>query len=62
MSPAPRPLNASKVLVTGGAGFIGSATVDELLRTGVGEVVVIKKFFGVHEIGSLGLAEATPRL
>ncbi|CDI11768.1 protein of unknown function (plasmid) [Agrobacterium pusense] len=29
---------------------------------GIAEIVVIKKFFGVHKIGSLGSAEATPRL
>lgn len=29
---------------------------------GVAEIVVIKKFFGVHKIGSLGSAEAAPRL
>jgi len=34
-------LSSSKVLVTGGAGFIGSRTVDQLLECGVGEIVVI---------------------
>ena len=34
-------LSASKVLITGGAGFIGSRTVDQLLQGGVGEIVVV---------------------
>ena len=34
-------LSASKVLITGGAGFIGSRTVDQLLQSGVGEIVVV---------------------
>jgi UDP-glucose 4-epimerase len=34
-------LSASKVLITGGAGFIGSRTVDQLLESGVGEIVVV---------------------
>jgi UDP-glucose 4-epimerase len=34
-------LSDRKVLVTGGAGFIGSRTVDELLRAGCRDIVVI---------------------
>lgn len=34
-------LSGSKVLITGGAGFIGSRTVDQLLESGVGEIVVV---------------------
>lgn len=35
------PLSRSKVVVTGGAGFIGSRTVDELLAHGAEEIVVV---------------------
>lgn len=34
-----------KVLVIGGAGFIGSHVVDELVKTDVGEIVVYDNFF-----------------
>ena len=39
------PLLGSRVLVTGGAGFIGSALVDRLLSDGVSEVIVIDNLF-----------------
>lgn len=34
-------MNAERVLVTGGAGFIGSHIVDELVRSGAADVVVL---------------------
>jgi UDP-glucose 4-epimerase len=37
-------LSGKRVLVVGGAGFIGSHVVDELLRTDVGEVIVYDNF------------------
>lgn len=40
-----KPLRGSRVLVTGGAGFIGSHMVDRLLREGVEEVVVVDSLF-----------------
>jgi UDP-glucose 4-epimerase len=41
MTDSLRGLAGKKVLVTGGAGFIGSRTVDELLPCGCSEIVVI---------------------
>ena len=37
-------LSGKKVLVIGGAGFIGSNVVEELLKTAVGEVVIYDNF------------------
>ena len=34
-------LAGRKILVTGGAGFIGSATIDRLIDDGCGEIVVV---------------------
>ena len=48
-------LKDSRCLVTGGAGFIGSIIVDQLLEAGAGEVVVLDNFLR----GNMGnLAEA----
>ena len=57
MEPLDRPLNLrnAKVVLLGGAGLIGSHTVDALLREDVGEIVVYDNFVrGTHE----NLAEA----
>ncbi|KAJ7568224.1 hypothetical protein O6H91_01G024000 [Diphasiastrum complanatum] len=50
--PLPSPLRHSKfttqkmrILVTGGAGFIGSHLVDRLMETGANEVIVADNFF-----------------
>jgi UDP-glucose 4-epimerase len=41
MKPPLYDLTGRKALVTGGAGFIGSATVDQLVAAGCGEIVVV---------------------
>jgi len=38
------PIEGAKILITGGAGFVGSATVDQLLESGAVEVRVLDNF------------------
>jgi UDP-glucose 4-epimerase len=58
-----RDLNNCKVLVTGGAGFIGSHTVDELLAAGAGEIVVVDDMIrGRPENLAAALASGRTRL
>ena len=51
----------STVLVTGGAGFIGSAVVRQLLAEGVSRVVNLDKLTYAANLASLPGAEADPR-
>ncbi|GAA1276834.1 NAD-dependent epimerase/dehydratase family protein [Saccharothrix xinjiangensis] len=44
MSEAAQPISGQRALVTGGAGTIGSAVVDQLLAAGAAEVVVLDNF------------------
>lgn len=56
-------LSGRKVLVTGGAGFIGSRTVDHLLMAGAGEIVVVDDMVrGRRENLALSLASGRVRL
>jgi len=56
-----RDLADSRILVTGGAGFVGSSIVDQLLAEPVGEVVVLDNFVRGTR-ANLAAAAADPRL
>jgi UDP-glucose 4-epimerase len=42
------PIQGTKILITGGAGFVGSATADQLLDAGAAEVRVLDNFVRGH--------------
>jgi len=43
-------LKDKAILVTGGAGFIGSHLVDELVNENPNEIVVIDNFFSLSDL------------
>ena len=54
-------INGKKLLVIGGAGLIGSTTVDALLKEDVSEIIIYDNFVrGTHE--NLAGALADPRV
>jgi UDP-glucose 4-epimerase len=63
------PIEGTRILVTGGAGFVGSATVDQLLRKGAAEVRVLDNFIrgnarnleGAQKTGRLTLVDGDIR-
>jgi UDP-glucose 4-epimerase len=55
---AAQPLSGQRVLVTGGAGTIGSHVVDECLAAGVAEVVVLDNFVRGRMANLAAAAEA----
>ncbi len=63
------PIEGSRIFVTGGAGFVGSTTVDQLLDLGAAEVRVLDNFIrgsvrnveGAQKTGRLVLVEGDVR-
>src|SRR5271165_3123694 len=56
-------IKGSKCLVTGGAGTIGSAVVDQLVAAGAGEIIVLDNFVrGRRENLARALSAGTVRL
>ncbi|HTF61687.1 MAG TPA: NAD-dependent epimerase/dehydratase family protein [Edaphobacter sp.] len=55
------PVEGAKILITGGAGFVGSATVDQLLNGGAAEVRVLDNFIRGNT-RNLEAAQKTGRL
>jgi UDP-glucose 4-epimerase len=55
-------LRDKSVLVTGGAGFIGSHLVDRIIREKPGNLVVVDNFFLGHEDNLAGARSAFPAL
>ncbi len=54
-------MNSSRILVTGGAGFIGSHLVDRLLSTTAAHIVVVDSFSDYYS-PEIKLANVTPHL
>src|SRR5262245_33316025 len=50
-----------RIIVTGGAGFIGSAVVRHLIARSMHEVLVVDKLTYAGNLASLASAQASPR-